>query len=199
MEESYNNKRKKKKNSSKPVWVKKMSQGIPLIQLVELELLKDNPGPLTDTMRWKMRVEVLDDLVQPMTVQFNWVGSAHSCMYDQLLDEFDVGPFPRGTSEFTVECDAPNPHTIPIKELIGVTVLQIVFLYRRSPFLRVGYYAQVACLEDSFNQLIGSMGLDAIRDSQTGALRVEVLGRYLIMNQPVIGSIPVCWDGAEGE
>lgn len=153
----------------------------PLIQLSEVELNTNNPSKFSDALSWKMRVVVLDNLPEPVTVSFIWVGSANSSNYDQQLDEFDIGPFPVGTSEFTLDCDGPKSFLVPSEELFGVTVLQIIFSYQKQVFLRVGYYARVAYWDDNLNACPPAVVDD------------NALGKSLIMNQPVITTVPIVW------
>eukprot|EP00758_Cryptobia_borreli_P006512 Tbor_TRINITY_DN5168_c0_g3::TRINITY_DN5168_c0_g3_i1::g.25607::m.25607/K10753/ASF1; histone chaperone ASF1 len=153
----------------------------PLIQLAEVELMSANPSNYCEGLSWKFRVEVLDNLTEPISIGFQWVGSALSSEYDQQLDEFTVGPFPTGASEFLLECDGPDPNLVPRDELIGVTVLQIFMMFRGQCFLKIGYYSQVAYFDDFLNN-----NPPLIVDS-------SMLARFLVMSQPSIVSIPIVW------
>ena len=160
----------------------------PIVQLQELELSGGNPAKFSDVMNWRMRVEVLDKLTEPISVSIVWVGSANSNNYDQVLDEFDVGPFPVGTSEFNLACDAPIISRIPMDELLGVTVMYFIYSYKGNAFLRVGYYVQVAYIDDVLNA------------NPPADIDLNMLGRCLAMTQPAITTIPIMWDEvASGE
>lgn len=153
----------------------------PLIQLTEIELTTPNPNRFRDNLQWKMRVEVLDHLSEQITVSFVWVGSANSSAYDQLLDEFEIGPFPVGTTDFVLDCDGPQANLVPPNELLDVTVLNIVFSYKGQPFLKVGYYARVAYWDDSLNAMPPQV------------VNEELLGKSLVMSQPTVVNIPIVW------
>ena len=153
----------------------------PIIQLTEAQLNSPNPAQFGSLMSWTLRVEVLEHLPDPISVRFVWVGSAHSCDHDQILDEFDVGPFPTGTSEFTLQCDGPNAKMLPADEVIGVTAMQVFFVYQGQPFLKLGYYAQVAYFDD------------AINTNPPPHVVPELLGRFLVMNQPSLVPVPIEW------
>ena len=155
----------------------------PLVQLSEIELLGSNPGHFGESLKWRMRVEVLDNLTEPLSVSFVWVGSSRSSQFDQVLDSFDVGPFVIGSAEFQLECDPPQLALIPPTDVVGLTVLLISFQYRGAEFLRVGYYTQVAYFDDQLN------------NSQPPVHDVTQLGRFLAMTQPAVTAVPIAWDG----
>lgn len=158
------------------------SNSDPRIQLLQLELLNENPGPYQKSFQWRMRVAVSEQLLEPLTVTFVWVGSHRSSEFDQLLDSFDVGPFVPGVSEFQLESDAPRVDLIPPEDVLGVSVLLLSFQYRAQEFLRVGYYTQVAYFDESLNA--------APPDLANG----ELLGRFLVMSQPAVTILPIAWD-----
>lgn len=161
---------------------------VPLVQLLEIHLLGANPSPFTEESTWKMKVEVLDRIRDCISIRFVWVGSAKTDQCDQILDEFDVGPFPIGTAEFTLQCGAPQINLIPIDELLNVTGLLIIFSYRGAPFLRIGYYVQVAYFDENLNAF------------PPNPAQVQHLGKCISMSQPTVTTIPVAWDEeASGE
>jgi hypothetical protein len=68
------------------------------------------------------------------------VGSAEDQSADQVLEEVMVGPVPMGVSKFVLTAEAPNTDLIPMKDLVGVTVVLITCSYREKEFVRIGYY-----------------------------------------------------------
>lgn len=66
-----------------------------------------------------------------------YVGSAKNEEYDQVLEEFEIGPIDeQSTMKFSVECPAPDFTKIPPDELIctflfilGVTAIIITISY----------------------------------------------------------------------
>ena len=59
-----------------------------------------------------------------------YVGSAESEEFDQILDTVYVGPVPEGKHKFVFTADPPNPHKIPVSDVVGVTVILITCAYR---------------------------------------------------------------------
>jgi histone chaperone ASF1 len=155
----------------------------PLIQLAEIELMGANPGPYSETLKWRIRIDILDALTEPLCVSFVWVGSSRSSQFDQVLDSFDVGPFTVGPAEFQLECDPPQLELIPPEDVVGLTVLLVSFQYRGCEFLRVGYYTQVAYFDDQLNS------------SPPAVPDISQLGRLLAMAQPAVTAVPIAWDG----
>lgn len=161
---------------------------IPLIQLTELELLSPNPSGYSQEFKWRMRIEVLDELKEGVDVSFIWVGSADSCDHDQVLDEFHVGPFPTGANEFHLDCSPPNPKLVPDSDVLGVTVLLISFSYCGEQFLKVGYYVQTAYFDDDLNA-----------NATPQNIHYDMLGRNLLMSKPAITPSAIEWDGVAAD
>lgn len=159
-----------------------IQQQEPCIELQALELLTANPGPFSDTLKWRLRMEALHNLSEPMSISFVWVGSSRSPAYDQILDSFDVGPFAVGITEFELECDGPVLASIPPEDVLGVTVMFLSFSYRGQEFLRVGYYTQVAYFDEQLNTY------------PPPVIVPEQLGHFLVMNQPAVTVLPILWD-----
>ncbi|KAG8342026.1 anti-silencing protein ASF 1 [Trypanosoma vivax] len=151
----------------------------PVVQLLEIELLGDNPAPFAHSMHWRVRLEALEALEEPISITFVWVGSAMSADYDQILDAFDVGPLAKGATEFSMECDAPQADLVPKHELLGVTILVISFQYKGQEFLRVGYYTQVAYFSTSHGH---------------HTPQPDLLGRFIAMPRPTVTVTPIAWD-----
>lgn len=153
----------------------------PIVQLLEIELLGDNPGNYCSPLKWRVRVDSASALPVPISIGFVWVGSCTSSDYDQVLDTFDVGPLYQGLTEFELECDSPNPEEVPQDELVGLTILIISFQFRQQEFLRVAYYTQVAYLDPSLNE------------NPPIPIKKELLGRFITMAQPVVTATPINW------
>lgn len=154
----------------------------PIVQLLELELLGENPAPYASTYRWRMRLQSQAALPEPISVSFVWVGSSSSSAYDQTLDSFDVGPLQPGLTECELECDAPQLELVPPEEAVGVTLLILSFQYKSQEFLRVGYYTQVAYFDAHLNQC------------PPPQLVKEALGRFVAMPQPAVTVVPIKWN-----
>lgn len=153
----------------------------PLVQLLEIELVGENPDKYGSALKWRMRLDAATSLPEPVSVSFVWVGSASSSAYDQTLDSFEVGPLEAGVTEFMLECDAPQLELVPPADVLGVTILIISFQYRAQEFLRVGYYTQVAYFDDALNQ------------QPPAVPHKEALGRFVAMPQPAVTVNPIQW------
>lgn len=153
----------------------------PAVQLLELELLGDNPGPYAAPLHFRARVESSHAFTEPISVSFLWVGSATSSEFDQSLDVFDVGPLCEGVTDFELVCDGPDPFEVPQDELIGLTVLIISFQFRQQEFLRVAYYCQAAYFTPQLNE------------HPPHPLQPDALGRFVVMPQPVVTATPINW------
>lgn len=152
------------------------------VQLTELEMLSSNPAYFTDRVQWRMRLEALEELPDVVTISFHWVGSVKSSDYDQLLDEFDIGPLTIGINEVVLDHEPPQIGLIPADELFEVTGMFIVFSYRGQTFLRVGYYAKVAFWNDQ-HMLNPPEEMD-----------LSLLGRNVLMQRPTVTTFLVDWD-----
>ena len=152
------------------------------VQLTELEMQSANPAFFTDRVQWRMRVEALEELPEPVTVAFYWVGSVKSCDHDQLLEEFDIGPLTVGINEVVLEHDAPQIGLIPADELFELTGLYIILSYRGQAFLRVGYWAKVAFWDN--DHMI----------NPPAQLELGMIGRNVLMERPIVTTYPVDWD-----
>lgn len=158
-----------------------------LVQVRELELVSPNPAGFETPFVFRMRLESIEPLQSTIEVSFIWVGSANSDRFDQVLDEIEVGPLVQGLSEFEIEISPPDVSRIPQEELLGPTVMYIVLAYKGAPFLRIGYYINVAYFLDHLNQ--------------HPPLKVDLasLGRSVLMTKPAITTYDIMWDDMNTE
>ena len=145
-------------------------------------MLSANPAYFTDRFQWRIRFEALVDLPDTVTASFYWVGSVQSADHDQLLDEFDIGPFPPGINEVVLDHEPPAIGLIPADELFEITGLYLVLSYRGEPFLRVGYYAKVAFWNDQ-HMINPPEHVD-----------LSLLGRNILMQKPMVTAYAVDWE-----
>jgi histone chaperone ASF1 len=67
-----------------------------------------------------------------------YVGSPKDEKYDQVLDQFSMGPLQQGVMQFAMETAPPNVQLIPSKEdLIGVTAIILSVSFMKKEFFRV--------------------------------------------------------------
>lgn len=100
----------------------------------------DNPAQFMDKLEFEITFECVEDLPEDLEWKIIYVGSAESEEYDQILDTVYVGPVPEGRHKFVFTADPPNPHKIPVSDVVGVTVILLECSYRGQNFIRVGYY-----------------------------------------------------------
>lgn len=82
----------------------------------------------------------MGELEEDLEWKVTYVGSAEDQTRDQVLEEVMVGPVPQGVSKFVLTAEAPSVQLIPVKDLVGVTVVLITCSYREKEFVRIGYY-----------------------------------------------------------
>ena len=152
------------------------------IQLKEIELQSANPSPYTAPFRFRVTVDVLEQLKEDLEVIFVWVGSCESKEYDQKLDEILIGPLQLGTNEFVAEIPAPNWSLIPPWDLLGVTLLLITFNYREREFMRVGYWVEVSYRSD------GSVSV------MPQSIEINNIERNILLMNPTVRSNAILWD-----
>jgi histone chaperone ASF1 len=158
-------------------------------QLREIELQTPNPQRYAEMYQWRMKVEVLSQLTEPVTISFLWAGSSNDESFDQVLDEVEVGPLVVGPNEFVISHEAPDWRRIPQQELLGVTLLVMHFSYRGNAFLRVGYYTNVALLNAK-----GEMVTEAVAVTEENAPN---LARNVLFEKPYVRTFPIAWDVEE--
>jgi histone chaperone ASF1 len=67
-----------------------------------------------------------------------YIGSAKEEKFDQILDQFTMGPLQKGVMQFTLESQAPDHTKIPSKEdLLGITAIILSVSYKNKEFFRV--------------------------------------------------------------
>lgn len=81
--------------------------------------VKNNPALFQDSIELDITFTALDAIPSLLEWRVIYVGSAKNEEYDQVLEEFEIGPIPEeSTMKFTVECAAPDFARIPRDELI---------------------------------------------------------------------------------
>jgi len=100
----------------------------------------DNPAKFATKFEFEITFECVEDLPEDLEWKIIYVGSAESEEFDQILDTVYVGPVPEGRHKFVFSADPPNPHKIPVTDVVGVTVILLTCSYRSQEFIRVGYY-----------------------------------------------------------
>ena len=99
------------------------------IHLCNVEV-KNSSAQFLSKLEFEITFECIENLAEDLEWNIIYVGSAESEEFDQILDTVYVGPVPEGKHKFIFEADPPIPEKIPVKELVGVTVILITCAYR---------------------------------------------------------------------
>lgn len=87
-----------------------------------------------------MTFECIAELKDDLEWKLIYVSSSGDEQHDQELDDCLVGPVPIGVNAFTFEGTPPEPHKIPVDDVMGVAALILTGSYNDQEFVRVGYY-----------------------------------------------------------
>ena len=150
------------------------------IQLKEVELQSPNPALYTAPFIFRIAVDVLEKLDEDMEVCFVWV-TGPNALEDQKLAELFVGPLQQGTCEFIAEVPAPRWELIPDYDILADALLLVSLRYSDKEFLRVGYWVDVAYVNDTDNSV----------PPQTTS--IERIARTLC-NHPTVHTTTINWD-----
>jgi len=103
-------------------------------------IVLDNPTIFSNDFQFEIEFECLGELEDDLEWRVTYVGSAEDQTRDQVLEEVMVGPVPQGVSKFVLTAEPPTVDLIPLKDLVGVTVVLITCSYKEKEFVRIGYY-----------------------------------------------------------
>eukprot|EP01026_Neomeris_dumetosa_P068112 TRINITY_DN6660_c0_g1_i6.p3 TRINITY_DN6660_c0_g1~~TRINITY_DN6660_c0_g1_i6.p3 ORF type:complete len:173 (+),score=32.29 TRINITY_DN6660_c0_g1_i6:87-605(+) len=103
----------------------------------------ENPAPFQDPLCFEIQYDCHQDLQSDLEWKIIYIGSTKGEEYDQELEDVCVGPVKAGTFKFQLEADAPNPGLIPQDDLLGVTAILLMGLYRDQEFVRIGFIVNV--------------------------------------------------------
>lgn len=119
-----------------------------------------------------------------------YVGSADDEKYDQTLDSVLVGPVQLGVNKFVFQADAPNPARIPSQNILDVTVVLLLGLYKDQEFIRVGYYVN--------NEIPGYNPVEAQSNPELPQLNphehIARVQRHILADQPRVTRHEIAWD-----
>ncbi|XP_025077641.1 histone chaperone asf1b-B-like [Pomacea canaliculata] len=110
-----------------------------LVNICNVTVL-NNPSPFLRPFQFEITFECAEDLPQDLEWKIIYVGSAESMECDQILDTILVGPVPGGSHMFMFEAGPPDTSSIPVADVLGVTVVLLTCSYQGQEFIRVGYF-----------------------------------------------------------
>lgn len=93
-----------------------------------------------EPVEFSVSFECLADMQDVITWTVTYVGSAESAEHDQILDCAVIGPNRVGTYNFVFLAQPPEVASIPIGELLGVTVILLSCYYKDRKLITIGYY-----------------------------------------------------------
>ena len=74
----------------------------------------NNPAKFTENLQMEITFTALQRIPGLLEWKIIYVGSAKDETYDQILEEFEIGPInEESTMKFTVDCPAPDYLKIP--------------------------------------------------------------------------------------
>ncbi|KAI8910049.1 hypothetical protein DFJ77DRAFT_512940 [Powellomyces hirtus] len=155
-----------------------------MVNIVNVQVT-NNPCTFFDPFAIEITFEVIEPLQEDLEFKMVYVGSAESEMHDQTLESVMVGPVPVGASKFMLEAPAPDPSKIPSEDIVGVTVVLLMCLYRGREFVRVGYYVNNDYTDE------------AMRESPPEVPDLKILQRSILADKPRVTRFSIPWDNDE--
>jgi histone chaperone ASF1 len=76
-------------------------------------ILENPESPFLSSIKFNITFECMRELPDSIDWKLVYIGSAKDEKYDQVLDEFEMGPLSAGVMQFNIEADPPNHHLIP--------------------------------------------------------------------------------------
>eukprot|EP00762_Andalucia_godoyi_P006843 ANDGO_00935.mRNA.1 Histone chaperone asf1 len=109
------------------------------VRILNVSVLQ-NPGRFLDSIVLEIEFESVADLKSDLEFSVVYVGSPENNQFDQVLEEIEVGPIPKGVMKFQLECPPPDVTKIPANELLDVTAVLVSCKFQSNEFARIGYY-----------------------------------------------------------
>jgi histone chaperone ASF1 len=174
-------------------------------------IVLDNPTIFSNDFQFEIEFECLGELEDDLEWRVTYVGSAEDQTRDQVLEEVMVGPVPQGVSKFVLTAEPPKTDLIPLKDLVGVTVVLITCSYKDKEFVRIGYYvnneyyhtnplvnlnngsptSQLSAAESEVPQPVGEEELIAMIEA--GTLDPTKVYRNIMSDKPRVTRFQIDW------
>ncbi|KAJ3159790.1 Histone chaperone asf1 [Geranomyces michiganensis] len=152
-----------------------------MVNIVNVQVT-NNPCTFFDPFAIEITFEVIEELQEDLEFKMVYVGSAESELHDQTLESVMVGPVPVGASKFMLEAPAPDASRIPTTDIVGVTVVLLMCLYRGREFVRVGYYVN------------NDYPDEATREQPPEVPDLTKLQRSILADKPRVTRFSIPWD-----
>lgn len=112
--------------------------------------------PFLSPINIKIDFEAFDILKEHLDWKIIYIGSANSCEYDQILENFSFPVTQKGPCSFGVSVTAPNHEMIPtFDDLLGATLLMISAMYNGREFFRCSYFVYNNFDDENYIQGLG--------------------------------------------
>jgi histone chaperone ASF1 len=77
-------------------------------------VIVENPeSSFLSSIKLNITFECMREMPDSIDWKLIYIGSAKDEKYDQVLDEFEMGPLSPGVMQFNIEADPPKHHLIP--------------------------------------------------------------------------------------
>ena len=120
------------------------------VHLLHIKAL-ENPSPVNKRLDFDITLECSELLQQDLEWRLVYVGASDSLEnpFDQELEHLLLGPIGRGRMHFVLSAKPPDLSLLPLEHRMGAAVLLLTCKYKEQEFLRVGYFVNTECLQDS--------------------------------------------------
>eukprot|EP01132_Coremiostelium_polycephalum_P004972 gene4972-6193_t len=149
-------------------------------------LIHNNPSSFNSPFIFDITFECVHPIKDDLEWKVIYVGSAESEKNDQVLDTVLLGPVSVGNNQFVFEVDPPDSNRIPKDDLIGVTLVFLICLYKGEEFIRVGYYVN--------NEYMDQEMRDNLNILPSENVDVSKIVRNVLADKPVVTPFPIQWD-----
>eukprot|EP00026_Physarum_polycephalum_P016934 Phypoly_transcript_17984.p1 GENE.Phypoly_transcript_17984~~Phypoly_transcript_17984.p1 ORF type:complete len:208 (+),score=32.54 Phypoly_transcript_17984:72-626(+) len=134
-------------------------------------------------LQFEITYECITDLQEDLEWKVVYVGSAESEAHDQVLDSILLGPVRVGVSNFVLQVDPPDSSRIPKQDLLGVTAILLMGLYKSRDFIRVGYFVNNEYAEEELRL-----------NPPEGEVDLTKVVRNILAEKPRVTRFPIPWD-----
>jgi histone chaperone ASF1 len=104
-----------------------------------------------------------------------------------------VGPIPVGVNRFQFSADPPQAESIPVSDILGVTVILLTCAYDDKEFIRVGYYQNNEYPEGSEERRRWEESLE--KNEKIASVDTTKVIRNILDNKPKVTRFNIKWYG----
>jgi len=142
----------------------------------------NNPSRFTSPIQFEISFECMNPIKEDLEWILTYVGAADTTAYDQQLYSVSIGPLSVGAFTFVLEASPPDPQRIPSGDILGVTILLLSCHYKKSEFVRVGYYVN------------NEYDTKAMNDAPPSSLQIDRVVRTILQDSPRCTAFNISWD-----